>query len=76
MSLVLSLKMAGVQGLTEDLRTVVRLASEHVGRAVEIPPALAGRMGNELTAQVIDDVLEARRAERSVPADVLALHLG
>jgi hypothetical protein len=76
MSLILSLRMTGVAGLTTDLRSVVQRASAQVGQVVEIPEAVADRVGNELTAQAVADVIEVRRRERSVPADVLALHLG
>lgn len=76
MSLILSLRMTGVTGLTTDIRSVVQRASAQVGQVVEIPEAVADRVGNELTAQAVAHVIEVRRRERSVPADVLALHLG
>jgi hypothetical protein len=75
MSLVLSLQV-GAGSLTTDLRDVVRRASSQVGQAVPIPVAVANRISDEVTAQAVADVLEIRRRERSVPPEVLALHIG
>jgi hypothetical protein len=76
MSFVLSLRMAGAEGLTGDIRDVVHRASANVGEIVKIPDTLAGQLSEALTARTSEEVLRVRRRERTVPTDVLALHLG
>lgn len=68
--------MTGVDGLTTAVRSVVLEASSKVGEVVPVPDPVADRLSEELTAQTAATLLEVRRRERSVPADVLALHLG
>ncbi len=76
MSFVLSFQMAVAEGLTGNIRNVVRRANANVGEIVEIPETLAGELSEELTARSEEELLRVRKRERSVPSNVLALHLG
>jgi len=76
MPFVLSFSMTGAEGLTGDIRNVVRRASANVGEIVEIPETLAEQLTEELTSRTSEELLRVRRRERTVPTDVLALHLG
>jgi hypothetical protein len=76
MSVLLSLRTPSVDGLTSGIRDLVRQASANQGQVVAIPESVAGALNDKLTADSSGELLEVRRRERSVPADVLALHLG
>lgn len=69
-------KAAGIDDLTSSVRDVVRHASGKVGEVVPIPDEVAGQLNDQITAQTAARVLEVRRRERSIPADVLAIRLG
>lgn len=70
------LKSTGFDDLTASVRDVVREASGRVGNVVTMPSDVAGQLSDQMIAQSAARVLEVRRRERSVPADVLAIRLG
>jgi hypothetical protein len=69
------LKATGVDHLTATVRDIVREASARVGEVVTMPNDVAGQLNDEMTAKTAARVLEVRRRERSIPADVLAIRL-
>jgi hypothetical protein len=70
------LKSTGFDDLTATVRDVVREASGKVGDVVTMPSDVAGQLTHQMNAQSAAHVLEVRRHERSIPADVLAIRLG
>jgi hypothetical protein len=76
MSLVLSLRVEGTEGLTSNIRDVVRQASAQPGTVFEVEKVLAERVCEELTARTVPELVQVRKRERSLPPQVLALHLG
>lgn len=69
------LKASVIDGLTSHVRNVVFEACGKVGEIVPIPDDVAGQINDQMTLDTAARVLEVRRRERSVPADVLAIRL-
>jgi hypothetical protein len=76
MSLVLSLRVEGTEGLSRNIRDVVRQASANPGTLFEVEKVVSERLCEELTAKTAPELVQVRKRERSLPPQVLALHLG
>lgn len=76
MSLVLSLELKGAEGLTSNIRDVVRQASARPGTVFEVEKVVAERLCEELTAKTAAELVEVRKRERSLPPQVLAFQFG
>lgn len=59
-----------------ELHAFLSNAGARVGEIVTMNEQLAERLDDEVPARSADDLLQLRKRERAIPADILALHLG
>lgn len=60
----------------DGVNQAIQEALAHPGRIVKMHADIVDRVDSELASRAVSNVIELRRQERSVSADVLALHIG
>lgn len=76
MAFVRASQSTSLDSLTMELHAFLSNAGTRVGEVVTMNEQLAERLDDEVPARSADDLLQLRKRERAIPADILALHLG